>query len=337
MKSNKLFGLVVLAFACGVVFPASAVEYTEWFSGDAATAVNATKEVSLGEVGGGKIVLTNGASSVKLTPDSVIPANLDKTNVVVTTTACLTPFATNDLFSLDMEGSQVSFAVAYDDQNATNFYGYVGNWKKLVGADLPADGADTTFTVAINYFTRKVTFAVGETTLTAEGGNSEFDLAAGYTHVADVSCSGKGSLTSVDADYQKAIASYGGIDYITILDAVAKKETTGGTDEQITVPGLGSQVAANGLPAWQSEALGLPLNDKDAVIRPVPVAVDKDADWVTLAANTAVEEGLEVKYEVFKKGADTTEGSYPAGAIKIPLETGVYTVKPVITTVKQND
>lgn len=331
---NEMLALAVVAAACLAALPAAAVEYTDWFAGTASTKTNAEWDEEWPEgvevdVESGKIVLSEDTSALKLTPTNAVPA-INKTNVVVTSTAAFTTFDYEELANLHMSGSQISFVVA-QDSGVTNYYGYAGSeWIKLTGKTPLDPETDTTFTVTVDYSARTVSFAVGDTTLSAaDGGTNAFTLAAGCTHVADVTYSGIGTVTSIDADYQKAIASYANLGYITYADAIK----AGGKVDTITDPDYpaGEQTAANGLPKWQCKALGLDVSDVNATIKPVPVAKDEATDGVTLqAALTPTEGELEVELLV-KKGGDSVGGPYPTNAIKLPLATGVYTVEPVFT------
>ena len=331
---NEMLALAVVAAACLAALPAAAVEYTDWFAGTASTTTNAEWDEDWPEgvkVSEGKIVFSADTSALKLTPTNAVPA-INKTNVVVTSTAAFTTFDYEELANLHMSGSQISFVVA-QDSGVTNYYGYAGNsWIKLTGKAPLDPETDTAFTVTIDYSARTVSFAVDGTTLSAagvDGGPTAFALAAGCTHVADVTYSGIGTVTSIDADYQKAIASYANLGYITYADAIK----AGGKVDTITDPDYPSdqQTAANGLPKWQCKALGLDVTDAKATIKPVPVAKDTDTENVTLETTlTPTETELEVKLQV-KKGEALVGYPCPADAIKLPLATGVYTVEPVFT------
>lgn len=331
---NEMLALAVVAAACLAALPAAAVEYTDWFAGTATTKTNANWNAEWPEwpkgveVSGGKIVFSADTSALKLTPTEAVPA-INKTNVVVTSTAAFTTFDYEELANLDMSGSQISFVVA-QDSSVTNYYGYAGSeWIKLTGKTPLDPETDTTFTVTIDYSARTVSFAVDGTTLSAAGGATAFALANGCTHVADVTYSGIGTVTSIDADYQKAIASYANLGYITYADALK----AGGKVDTITDPDYPSdqQTAANGLQKWQCKALGLDVTDAKATIKPVPVAKDTDKENVTLETTlTPTETELEVKLQV-KKGEALVGEPCPADAIKLPLATGVYTVEPVFT------
>ena len=332
MKTSKVVCLV----ACGLSFSVFANYYADWFSGTAEIATGAAWNKVSDEwptgvsVEGGKIMLANDASSMlSLTPTA------DKSEgkvVVVESTAELTPSDFSELPS-SIEGAQVGFAVAIDG-TATNFCGFAnGAWYKLTGATPPESG-DTTFKFEIDYANKKVKFYVGTTLLSgivSEAPTTEFPIGGSYTKLNNVACFGSGSLTSISAEAQKMIATYGGHQYATFADAFkagAQPEDIRVTDVEVQVQTL----AANGMKLWHCLALGFPTNNVAAKIAPVPVETDTATDGIMLQAElTPVETELDIKLQVKKNGTAVDQAIYPPNAIKIPLDTGVYTLEPVIT------
>ena len=338
MKAVKILGLIACATACAIAGNAHGAYFGDWFSGaageNAPTATRAAWNETLPSgvtVENGKIVLSNDAESMlTLTPTE------DKSSgkvVVVESTAELTPSDYSDL-PMEIKNAQVGFAVAIDG-TATNFCGFAnGAWHKLTGATPPESG-DTTFKFEINYstLTKTVKFYVGTTLLSgtvSETPTTEFAI-GDYTELNDVACFGSGSLTSISADVQKMIATYGGQQYATFAEALAAE---GATPDNILVTDVETDVqtsAANGMKLWHCLALGLPTDDATAKITPVPVAKDEEVDNIKLQAElNPAETGLDIKLQVKKNGIKMNGAVYPPNAIMIPLETGKYTLEPVI-------
>lgn len=92
----------------------------------------------------------------------------------------------------------------------------------------------------------------------------------------------------------------------------------------------------NGLELWKDYALGI---DKTDSVKPVTTpSGDTAADRITLsipAIVAATPSGdYSIAYEVVDKTGNPTSDQQETGAIKIPLDTGTYTIKAVFTPVK---
>lgn len=349
MKIKTILGLIACAGACAS-YSAFGNTNTNWFevvassktATDVTITTNATTVTIAELVGDGtKIALDNDESTALVFTPSAAPSVSDNV-ITITAVADLTPSSTNDLDET-ITDAKAGFAVAYDDDNSTNYYGYAcgasPKWVKLSGT--PTSG-DTTFTLVLDYRTGKqtVTFKVGETLLTKYGDNTVTNFSiSGATSLASIAAWGSGSIASIGTECEVAVAAYGGNKYGSIAEAsAAAKIVEPSADPSEIVQAVssdGSTVTANtkadnGLSVVVCEALGLATDDADANIEVKPVVADDDTGNITLAvANiAAAPEGSAVKYKV--EGGDEDEYYDNAGAIKIPLKAGTYRITPVL-------
>ena len=171
MKAKKLMGMIACAGAC-VSLSALANTTNGWFGVSVNTDIetaNCTTNGAAVQVDDSKIILDNDLeSALTITPGSGTAALSDGL-VTITSTALLTPSDASELGAIT-GGAQAGFAVAVAG-NQTNFYGYASAgksgdpaWIKFTTG--PADPeADTTFTIALNYRDKKVSFYNGATLL----------------------------------------------------------------------------------------------------------------------------------------------------------------------------
>jgi hypothetical protein len=327
MKAEKVIGIAACAFAC-VTSSAFANTTNGWFGVTADTAIRASNC----ETNGAAVTVENSKIKIEdatLVIDGFANAPTSDGIVKISATALLTPNSASDLDSAVTEGAKAGFAVAVDNNNVTNFYGYAGSsWHVLSGVT-PGDG-DTTFSMILNYRDGNVSFYVGDTLLISEG-----SLTLAGTGLNAIDASGSGSITSITGAYEVAVAAYGDKKYGSIAEAsdaakAAIPEVDPTTvvevvDSNGTPQGVGV-VAANGLSKIVCEALGLPMNDEDANIAVAPKPVDTDEDEITLAVNLPINaEPDAVGFVINGEGT-----VYNAGEIKIPLTAGTYTITPVL-------
>lgn len=349
MKAKKLMGMIACAGAC-VSLSSFANTTNGWFGVSVNdTTVNAgactvkTNNVDVASTEtSGKIVLDNDLdSALTITPGS--GATLSDGLVTITSTAVLTPSDASELGAVT-GGAQAGFAVAVAG-NETNFYGYASaggaggepDWIQFTTG--PADPeADTTFTIAINYRDKKVSFYNGTTLLVDAESHSEFSISNEFVNLSNVAAYGSGSISSITSQYEVAVAA------ATVND-VTKKYGSGaeavkaagasGTVQDIDSNGDAAPTpqAANGLYAWQCDVLGVAKDAKDAKIPFKPAATVNGS--ITLQIASEIEEGLAATFKVSGDNGATWSESYPSGAIQIPQAQGKYLIKPDQITVAQ--
>jgi hypothetical protein len=337
MKAKTILGMIACASAC-VTLSAFGNTTNNWFSVTAANdAVTKTDcNVTIGNQAvttatDDAIVLDNDKSTPLVITPSAAATKGDGV-VKITGTAVLTPSATND-FEVTT-GAKAGFAVGIDDNSSTNFYGYAnGTWTKLTGT--PTESA-TTFALLLDYRVHKVSFYVNDTLLAAAaGGATSFDFETDTDALVAIDAFGSGSITSIDSKYEVAVAI--GKDakrYGSVAEAV---NTSGNGIIQVIDPDTGAaaeeQNAANGLKKWECDALNIA---EDGVIPVAPAAGDTSTAYVTLAAGIVPEAGLTVTFDVYQEGVQNPVNTgCAANAIQIPVGTGKFTVKPVVTGANQ--
>lgn len=358
MKAKTIVGLM----ACAVLVPAFAdidnnkPTTNDWFSTSvpestivASGAAWATEgSVTPPTVDATARVMVIDADTAKpatLTPtttDSKTAADLASDGLVsITSVAYLAPSATNDLPTAEaLAGAQVGFAVAVNGESVTNYYGYVrtgenaGNWFALTGATPPVGEGNTTFTIVLDYRStdKKVSFVVDSTTdsTTLADGNSAtaFTFVPVNAKLSDVAAIGSGTITSIDAKYEKAVAAVNDVRYGTIAEAY----TAAGNSGTVAVwdPASGTapsnQKAANGL--YKAACMALNIAE-DAEIGLVP-AQTQVAGNICLATAVAPVDGVNVKFAVSKNNGTAT-GEFDADSIRITKESGSNTYKIVPT------
>jgi hypothetical protein len=270
--------------------------------------------------------------------------------VTIASKAYLAPSAIADLPQATALGAaQVGFAVATEtvsETTTTNFYAYTktstsGVWTKLKGANPPSTETDTEFTIVLNYNTSKVAFMVGSTTLSVAVASdagavdaTELSFTPAEAMISDVAAIGSGTITSIDAKFEKAVAVKGNTKYATIAEAYNSTETgdvvtwNSSTGEAETGD---AAYAPNGLTKAVCMALNMPTDDATAKIALRP-ANKKVANKITLATAVNPVDNVTVAFAVTtKSGTAAGSTSYPADAIELPLGTGTYTVTPTVS------
>ncbi len=329
MKTQKMFGLLACAAASAVAINAYANTTTNWFSGAAAAptpsatggAWNSNYASSTAEA----ITIDNDYSTaLTLTPTTASPARSDGL-VTITSTAVLTPCSTNDLpTAITISDAQVGFAVAYDDTPTSNYYYYVrsgasaGTWNKWETPSVPTDTSDTTFTITLDYRTSNVVFTVGMNS------TDEIAFVPATAALANVAAFGTGSISSIEAQYEIAVAQYNSVKYGSYAEAVTAAGNNKSSIQVVNSSGEAQAAgeASNGLQKWECAALNI-AEDAQVALQP---ATKQNANKITLATSgITADDGLTVKYSV------NGSGSYDADDIQIPMTAGTYTIAPVIT------
>lgn len=348
MKAKTIVGLM----ACAVLAPAFAdidnnkPTTNDWFrasvSGESVSVTGAAWNTTPAVEGSTTKVMVIDAdvtSPATLTPTTADADTKASCGVVtIASKAYLAPSAVADLPSATALGNaQVGFAVATESETAS-FYAYTktsdnsGVWTKLEGANPPSTETDTEFTIVLNYNTRKVTFMVGSTTLSAAGDSSatELSFTPAAAMVSDVAAIGSGTITSIDAKFENAVAvGKDGKAYGTIAQAY---NTTGEGTVAVWDPENGvaykDQTTANGLGKAVCMALNIAPDAKIA-LEPAAQTVENK---VVLKTAVAPVDGVTALFTVSTlSGTSAGVGSYTASNIQIPLGTGTYQVIPTVS------
>ena len=331
MKAKKLMGMIACVGAC-VSLSALANTTNGWFGVSVNTDIetaNCTTNGAAVQVDDSKIILDNDLeSALTITPESGT-AVLSDGLVTITSTAVLTPSDASELGAVT-GGAQAGFAVAVAG-NQTNFYGYASAgtsgdpaWIKFTTGPANPE-ADTTFTIAINYRDKKVSFYNGTTLLVDGESHSEFSISNEFANLSNVAAYGSGSISSVTSKYEVAVAAYGDNKYGSGAEAVKAKGDGAGEIKDIASDGSIAEnpLAANGLYAWECDVLGVA---KDAKIPFKPAATVNGS--ITLQIASEIEDGIAATFKVYSVGNETALGSYPSHAIQIPQAQGKYLIKP---------
>ena len=342
MKAKKLMRVIACAGAC-VSLSALANTTNGWFgvsvndtTVNAGTCTVTTNSVPVTSTEtAGKIVLDNDIESALTIAPAAETAALSDGLVTITSTAVLTPSDASELGAVT-GGAHAGFAVAVAG-NETNFYGYASaggtggepTWVKFSTGPANPEEA-TTFTIALNYRDKKVSFYNGATLLT-NGTSSEFSISNEFVNLANVAAYGSGSISSVTSQYEVAVAAVqGGSKYGSAAEAVVAAGTSGTVLDINPTTGEATteKQATNGLYAWQCDVLGI---EPDASIPLEPATKEVAADKIAVAVSgyTPVD-GVSVKFQVKQGESLVSETKYDADAIGIPLTTGTYTVVPEI-------
>lgn len=357
MKVKTIVGLM----ACAVLVPAFAdidnnkPTTNDWFSTEVKNNAISVTGAAWGQnsaptvESGAMVIDADVGAPATLTPtttDSKTAADLASDGLVsITSVAYLAPSATNDLPTAEaLTGAQVGFAVAVNGESVTNYYGYVrtgenaGNWFALTGATPPVGEGNTTFTIVLDYRStdKKVSFVVNSTTLADGNSATAFTFVpvnANNAKLSNVAAIGSGTITSIDAKYEKAVAAVAGsnVPYATVAAAYAAAGASG----TVVAWDSGAPAAAdssanyadNGLTKPVCMALNLPTDDANAKIALEPAQTSVPGK-ITLATAVDPVQNVTVKFDVQDDGSEAT---FPADAIEIPLATGTYTVTPVVT------
>ena len=344
MKAKKLMGMIACAGAC-VSLSALANTTNGWFGVsvndtkvNAGTCAVTTNNVAVTSTEtAGKIVLDNDIESALTIAPVAGTAALSDGLVTITATAVITPSDASELGAVT-GGAQAGFAVAVAG-NETNFYGYASaggeggapDWIKFTTGPANPE-ADTTFTIAINYRDKKVSFYNGTTLLVDGESHSEFSISNEFANLSNVAAYGSGSISSVTSKYEVAVAAYGDNKYGSGAEAVKAKGSGTGDIKDINSNGepAESPLAENGLYAWQCDILGI---EKNAKVPFKPAATINGN--ITLQVASEIEDGIAASFKVYtKNGENWTEGeTYPSNAIQLPIGTsGKYQIKPVSFT-----
>ena len=201
---------------------------------------------------------------VKLTPTS---SESNKKTYVVVDDAVFTPTAYEDIDNSVVVGAQTALTVAYDANNATNYYAYItNNWVKLSGADPVETPVDVTIVLDYSDAAQtNVSFTVGTTELQDDFGNKQFPIATASER----------SLSRVE------LAGYGQIHSITsTVEAVANVTVTPGTVTYgadftnvtitATVDGTGYDTATYSL-TWNGSTVGTFTRDGNTITITAPI------------------------------------------------------------------
>ena len=352
MKAKKLMGVIACAGAC-VSLSALANTTNGWFgvsvndttvnAGSCSVTTNSVAVESTETTG--KIVLDNDLDSALTIAPAAGTAALSDGLVTITSTALLTPSDASELGAVT-GGAQAGFAVAVNSDNQTNFYGYASaggeggapGWIQFTTG--PADPeADTTFTIAINYRDKKVSFYNGTTLLVDDESHSEFSISNEFVNLSNVAAYGSGSISSVTSQYEVAVAalvSSGGATtnkYGSAVEALRAKQSGDTVEDIVASTGEASAtpLAANGLYVWQCDALGVVPTEK-IPFKPATTVNNN----ITLQVASEIEDGIQATFKVYTKSGDNwVEGNaeYPSNAIQLPTEaSGKYQIKPAAIT-----
>ena len=253
------------------LFPPFGNTNADWFSASASGTTPSLSGVAASgtyTVEGSKFKVDNDSdSALVFTPDaSTTATNMSDGVVTIVAAAELTPSSASDLSAVT--GAKVGLAVGVDS-DITNYYAYAAaGWKTLSAAGVTVpDSGDTSFKIILDYRTRTAQFYIGSTLMTYGDTTPTTApaFAAGTDSVVDIQAYGSGSITSIDADYEVAVAAYAGTKYGSIAEAVdaAKAASHTGADVQAIgadgAPAETSAIAANGMNLVVCEALGLGL------------------------------------------------------------------------------
>ena len=340
MKAKTLMGMIACAGAC-VSLSAFGNTNADWFSASASGTTPSLSGVAASgtyTVEGSKFKVDNDSdSALVFTPDaSTTATNMSDGVVTIVAAAELTPSSASDLSAVT--GAKVGLAVGVDS-DITNYYAYAAaGWKTLSAAGVTVpDSGDTSFKIILDYRTRTAQFYIGSTLMTYGDTTPTTApaFAAGTDSVVDIQAYGSGSITSIDADYEVAVAAYAGTKYGSIAEAVTAAKAASATGADVQAIGANGEpeekatTAANGMNLVVCEALGLSVSDASANIEVAPVATDTATDKITLQLTTPTT-GTEANLVGYKVTPADPEVVYEAGSIQIPLAAGTYTITPVL-------
>ena len=220
----------------------------------------------------------------QITPsETATGANNGKTLVDVSA-AVFTPAAYDDIDNSVVEGAQTAITVAYDENNATNYYAYIcGNWVKLSGADPVATAVDVT--IELDYSNSEVTnasFKVGETTLykADDSTKTSFQISGAQRALGHVELAGYGKIHSVTTTVE-AVANVtvtpGTITYgadFTNVTITAKLSGTGYDSAEYSLTWNGASVDAVASVSGDTLTIIAPINPPAAGRAPVTYAIN---------------------------------------------------------------
>ena len=340
MKAKTMLGLIACASAC-VSLSAFANTTTNWFavaaSGTDATLTNVSTNKGVDVADSKFAINTEVNDPLVFTPDaSFTGTNRSDGVVTIAASGYLTPSSVSDFAP---SSAKVGIAVGVDGA-ATNYYGYAGaGWKMLTGDGVSVpDSADTKFKLVLDYRTHTAQFYVyvGEDAMLMTYNDTESTTApafgAGTDTLLYVSAGGSGSISTIDTDFEIAVAEYNNIKYGSVAEALVvageNKNLVAVVDENGATEPTGE--ADNGLQKWECAALGISEGAQVGLVK----STKQNAGNITLAvAGTTAEDGVTVKYKI-KKDGELQAGEYDADNIQIPMgDTGshTYEIVPVIT------
>ena len=269
---NPVASIKTLVLLSTIAF-AGHVLATDWFSGTANNSdfdlVNATTNHPAEGV-----EIANDALSIDLptgevfqiTPsETATGANNGKTLVDVSA-AVFTPTAVGDIDNSVVVDAQTALTVAYDENNATNYYAYIGgNWVKLFGVTPVEESVGVT--IELDYSDpaqTNATFKVGGTTLHDESSKEGFPIVGAQRALGRIELAGYGSIHSVT----------------TTVEAVANVTITPGTVTYgadftnvtitATVDGTGYDAATYTL-TWNGSTVGTFTRDGNTITITAPI------------------------------------------------------------------
>ena len=293
----------------------------DWFSGTANNSdfdlVNATTNHPAEGV-----EIANDALSIDLPTNTVFQitpsetatgANNGKTLVDVSA-AVFTPTAYGDIDNSVVVGAQTALTVAYDDNNATNYYAYIcGNWVKLSGVDPVATAVDVT--IELDYSSSEVTnasFKVGETTLykADDSTKTSFQISGSQRALGRVELAGYGKIHSVTTTVE-AVANVtvtpGTITYgadFTNVTITATVDGTGYDAATYTLTWNGSPVGdftRNGNTITITAPIDFPSTGRDSVEYVISVNGNAATNQITVVADE--NEWVDENYETTRQTA----------------------------------
>ena len=342
MKAKTMLGLIACASAC-VSLSAFANTTTNWFavaaSGTDATLTNVSTNKGVDVADGKFAINTEVNDPLVFTPDaSFTGTNRSDGVVTIAASGYLTPSSLSDFES---SSAKVGIAVGIDGENKTNYYGYAGaGWKKLTGDGVSVpDSADTKFKLVLDYRTHTAQFYVyvGEVaTLMTYNDTTPTNAPAfgvGTDTLLYVSAGGSGSISTIDTDFEIAVAEYNNIKYGSVAEALVAAGEDKNAVAVVNENGATEELtpAQNGLQRWECAALGIAEDAQVGLVK----STKQNAGNITLAvAGTTAEDGVTVKYKIKKDGV--LQGvEYDADNIQIPMGdimgSHTYEIVPVIT------
>ena len=237
---NPVASIKTLVLLSTIAF-AGHVLATDWFSGTANNSDFDLFNATTNHPAEG-VEIANDALSIDLptgqvfqiTPsDSTAGENNGKTFVDVSA-AVFTPTAYEDIDNSVVVGAQTALTVAYDANNATNYYAYItNNWVKLSGA-VPV-ATPVAVTIELDYSVAaqtNATFKVGGEKLHDEFNNDTFPISGSQRALGHVELAGYGSIHSITSTVE-AVANVtvtpGTVTYGADFTNVTITATLGGT------------------------------------------------------------------------------------------------------------
>lgn len=306
---NPVASIKTLVLLSTIAF-AGHVFATDWFSGTANNSdfnlVNATTNHPAEgvEIASDALSIDLPTGQVfQITPsDTATGANNGKTLVDVSA-AVFTPTAYEDIDSSVVVGAQTALTVAYDENNATNYYAYItNNWVKLSGVDPVATAVDVT--IELNYSDAaqtNATFKVGGVTLHDEFTNATFPISGSQRALGHVELAGYGSIHSITSTVE-AVANVtvtpGDVAYgadFTNVTITAKLSGTGYDSAEYSLTWNGAPVDAVASVSGDTLTITAPIVSPGARasvpyvinvngaagMEPATTVIADDTEWIT--------------------------------------------------------